>query len=106
MRAEAASGREKGTQPEGALGLNLQQLTPQIANELEYKGSGKVVVAGVRPGSPADSGGIERGDVIVEADKKTVQSPSDIADAAKDGKVMLRVERKSGSFFTVLSKED
>lgn len=106
MRAEAASGREKGTQPEGALGLNLQQLTPQIASELDYKGSGKVVVAGVRPGSPAASGGIERGDVIVEADKKTVQSPSDIADAAKDGKVMLRVERKSGSFFTVLSKED
>lgn len=86
-------------------GLKLQLLTPDIASELGYKGSGKVVVAGVRPGSPADSAGLATGDVIAEADRQPVKSPDDVANAAKDGKALLRVERKSGSFFTVLSKE-
>ncbi|HEY2736598.1 MAG TPA: PDZ domain-containing protein, partial [Polyangiales bacterium] len=59
----------------------------------------------VRPGSPADEAGLQRGDVIVQADRQSVNSPQDVAKAAKDGKAMLLVERKAGSFFTVISKE-
>lgn len=108
LRAEGAPGRDDGdtSETQGALGLNLQQLTPQISQELSYKGPGKVVVAGVRPGSPADRADLERGDVIVEADRKTVEKPSDVAAAAKDGKVLLRVDRKTGSFYTVVSKDE
>jgi serine protease Do len=87
------------------LGLKLQMLTPEIAAELDYKGNGKVVVAAVRPGSPADAAGLTTGDVIAEADRHPVNKPQDIISAISDGKVLLRVERKSGSFFTVLSKE-
>ena len=64
------------------------------------------VVSGVKPGSPADRAGLQRGDVVVEADRKTVEKPADVATAAKDGKVLLRVDRKTGSFYTVVSKED
>jgi S1-C subfamily serine protease len=60
----------------------------------------------VRSGSPAESAGIQRGDVVVEADRRTVEKPGDVAAAAKDGKVLLRVDRKTGSFYTVVSKED
>jgi Do/DeqQ family serine protease len=87
------------------LGLQLQSLTPNIAAQLQYPGTGKVLVANVRSGSPADSAGLQRGDVIVEADRQPVKSPNDVATAARDGKVLLRVERGKGSFFTVLSKE-
>jgi serine protease Do len=106
LRAEADSTREGSGKSEGALGLNLQQLTPQIASELGYSGQGKIVVAGVRPGSSADAAGVERGDVIVEADRKLVQKPSDVVEAAKDGKVLLRLDNKSGSRFVVVSKEE
>jgi serine protease Do len=106
LRAESDQSPEGKAKSEGALGLNLQQLTPQIAHELGYQGQGKVVVAGVRPGSAADSAGIERGDVIVEADRKTVAKPGDVADAAKDGKVLLRLDNKSGSRFVVVSKDE
>jgi Do/DeqQ family serine protease len=87
------------------LGLQLQALTPDIAQQIEYQGAGKVVVAGVRPGSPADEAGLQRGDVIVEADRRAVKSPDDVANAAKDGKAMLLVERKGGSMFVMLNKE-
>jgi serine protease Do len=87
------------------LGLKLQSLTPDIAAQLEYQGAGKVIVTGVRPGSPADEAGLQRGDVIVEADRRAVKSPEDVANAAKDGKAMLLVERKGGSMFVMLSRE-
>jgi serine protease Do len=107
LRAEAAPGESgEASAAPGALGLNLQQLTPQISQELSYKGSGRVVVSGVKPGSPADRAGMQRGDIVVEADRRAVEKPGDVAAAAKDGKVLLRVDRKTGSFYTVLSKEE
>ncbi len=98
-----AAGAENGS--EGKFGLRLQSLTPQIAEQLGYTGTGKVVVAGVQPGSPAELAGLQRGDVLVEVDRQRVQSPADVAHAFGDGKVLLRVDRKEGSFFTVLGKD-
>jgi serine protease Do len=87
------------------LGMQLQPLTPEIAQQLGYRGVGKVVVAGVRLGSAAESAGLERGDVIVEADRQVVQTPDDVARAAADGQALLRVERGDGhAFFVVLNK--
>ncbi|HKU39786.1 MAG TPA: trypsin-like peptidase domain-containing protein [Polyangiales bacterium] len=111
LRAEGATGDDDdeqggGQAQGGGLGLNLQELTPQIAQQLSYKGPGKVVIAGVRSGSPADRAGLTRGDIIVEADRRAVDKPADVAAAAKDGKVLLRVDGKTGSRFVVVSKED
>jgi serine protease Do len=89
----------------GELGLQLQMLTPGLAQQLDYNGSGKVLVANVRPGSPADTAGLQRGDVLIEADRKPITSPNDVAAAASDGKVLLRVERGNNNFFTIVSKE-
>jgi serine protease Do len=106
MRAAANGHSEAGAQSApGELGLQLQTLTPGIAQQLEYTGSGKVLVANVRPGSPADAAGLQRLDVIVEADKKPVATANDVANAASDGKVLLRVERGNNNFFAVVSKE-
>jgi len=91
--------------PSETLGLQLQSLNPNVAQQLGYTGSGKVLVSDVQPGSPADAAGLRRGDVIVEADRNKVNSAADVAQAANDGKVLLRVERDNNSFFTVLNKE-
>ena len=106
MRAAANGHSEAGAESApGELGLQLQTLTPGIAQQLEYTGSGKVLVANVRPGSPADTAGLQRLDVIVEADKKPVATANDVSNAASDGKVLLRVERGNNNFFAVVSKE-
>jgi serine protease Do len=106
MRAGANAGGEpeKESAP-SELGLQLQSLTPGIAQQLEYSGSGKVLVSNVRPGSPADGAGLQRGDVLVEADRKPIATANDVVSAASDGRVLLRVERGNNTFFTVLSKE-
>lgn len=107
LRAAANSGGadSDSESSSGELGLQLQTLTPGIAQQLEYAGSGKVLVANVRAGSPADSAGLQRGDVLVEADRKPINSANDVVSAASDGKVLLRVERGNNTFFTVLAKE-
>ena len=103
--ASAAGGDEDSVAAPSELGLRLQSLTPSIASQLGYRGTGKVLVADVRSGSPADAAGLTRGDVIVVADRQPVNGPTDVAAAANDGKVLLRIERGNNTFFTVLSKE-
>ena len=98
-------GNESEAAAPSELGLKLQALTNGIASQLGYQGNGKVVIADVRSGSPADTAGLQRGDVIVEANRRSVTSPNDVASAASDGKVLLRIERGNNTFFTVLSKE-
>jgi S1-C subfamily serine protease len=44
-------------------------------------GSGGAVVAGVVQGSPADSAGLSRGDVIISVDGTTIDTPSALTDA-------------------------
>jgi serine protease Do len=47
------------------LGLSIQDITPEIANDLGLPRDSKgVVVSGVRRGSPADEAGLRAGDVI------------------------------------------
>lgn len=107
LRAEARGINSTPNSPSKAseYGLALQPLNAMVASQIGYHGKGKIVVASVRPGSPADNAGLRRQDVILEADQKAVKGPEDIVDAMKDGKALLRVERENNSFFTVLSKD-
>ncbi|MFW6086932.1 MAG: PDZ domain-containing protein, partial [Myxococcota bacterium] len=92
--------------PSASYGLRLAELTPELAQRagLEDVDHGVVVVA-VAQGHPAARAGLRRGDVIVEADKKTVDDPSVLESALEDGKAVLRVRRNDGSFYTVLEKD-
>ncbi|MBA3961286.1 MAG: trypsin-like peptidase domain-containing protein [Chthoniobacterales bacterium] len=56
------------------LGLQLQDLTPDLANALGYIAGKGVLVSSVEPGSPADQVGIERGLVIYKIGKFAVNS--------------------------------
>lgn len=97
---------ERGGEPKRGLGMQLQPLTPGLARRLGLPSHAQgVVVANVKPGSPADRAGLEDGDVIVEADRKPVGSPSDVRKALKDGSALLRVRRGDGAMYVVLSRD-
>ena len=56
------------------LGLQLQDLTSDLASALGYLAGKGVLVSAVEPGSPADQVGIERGLIIYKIGKFTVNS--------------------------------
>jgi len=55
-------------------GLGLQDLTPSERRQLGLDGDRGVGVANVTPGSPADTAGLEPGDVILEVNRHPVAS--------------------------------
>ncbi len=59
----------------GLEGVNVQELTPETAKELQLvPGTRGVVVASVDPSSAAAAAGLSRGDVIQEVNRKPVHS--------------------------------
>ncbi len=70
-----ASGEETGSSNADRLfGLQLQDLTPELADALGYAADRGVLVSAVEPDSPADQVGIERGLIIYKIGKFTVNS--------------------------------
>ncbi len=70
-----ATGEETGSSnADRLLGLQLQDLTPELADALSYVAGQGVLVSAVEPDSPADQVGIERGLVIYKIGKSPVNS--------------------------------
>ena len=88
------------------LGLRLQPLTKELAKQLQLEGDQGVLVADVTDGGPASRAGVQRGDLIVEVNRKPVATADDVKAAIgklKDGDiVLLRIRRgDSGLFVTI-----
>jgi Do/DeqQ family serine protease len=56
--------RSKGKVTRAQLGVSVQNVTSDMAANLNLKENGGVIVSGVTPGSAADRAGVKRGDVI------------------------------------------
>ena len=55
----------KGRATRGWLGVQVQQVTPELARSFGLERTRGALVADVLPNSPAESAGIQRGDVII-----------------------------------------
>ncbi|MFZ5594854.1 MAG: Do family serine endopeptidase [Pseudomonadota bacterium] len=69
---------EKGHPVRGWLGIEAQDLTPELAESFGVKTAKGVVVAGVLPGSPADKGGLKAGDIITHVNGQAIASAREI----------------------------
>lgn len=73
----------------GWLGINIQEITKELADSFGMKNTNGALVAGVEKGSPAEKGGLDAGDVILRFDGKPIVSSSDlprVVGATKPGK--------------------
>jgi serine protease Do len=90
----------------GELGLAVQKVTPEIAQELGLERAEGVVITAVEPGSAADDAGLHRGDVIAEINRHPVGTVADFrretAKAGKGQSVLFLVRRGQGSLFLAL----
>jgi len=99
---------ESSAEPtQGKWGLQLQDLTPDLARQLGLETDHGVLIAGVQPGSPAEDATIRQGDVILEVNRqpvKTVQEVKKEIDKA-EGKssLLLLVQRGQTRRFVALS---
>ena len=98
------AGSEHG---KGRWGLSLADLTPDARNEVQVQPSVHgAIVEDVKPGSPADNAGLQRGDVIMEVDRRPVKSASDVAQALSSvpagQDALVLVWSNGGSTFRVL----
>jgi Do/DeqQ family serine protease len=87
----------------GKLGITVEPLTPDIAQELQLKpGTTGVVVTSVDPSGPAVEASIQRGDVIQEVNRQPVKSAEELRAAIEKsgGKpVLLLINRRGETAF-------
>ena len=107
---EAKREAEESAEPAGGkLGLRLHEVNPQIARHLGLKTDHGVVVMGVDQGSPADEAGIQRGDVILEVNRKAVNSVGEVknqvAKADNGDQVLLLVQRDQAKLYVPVTPQ-
>ncbi len=100
----------RGETTSAALGVSVQDLTPELAKTLGVKAANGVAVTSVDEGGPAARKGIKRGDVILEVDRKPVGTVAEF-DAAlhaadvKKGVLLLVVDARGSRFVVVKADE-
>ncbi len=97
-----------GRSAPGPIGVSVQTLTAELAEQLQVGPETRgVVVSRVQPGSPAAEAGIQRGDVIEQANRRETASAEDFrnAAAASGGKpILLLVNRRGSARFVVVDR--
>src|SRR5437764_615778 len=68
---------KSGKVTRGYMGVNLQNMTADIAQAMNLKDSKGAVVASVNPGDPGAKAGLQQGDVITAIDGKKVEGSDD-----------------------------
>ncbi|MFZ5998457.1 MAG: DegQ family serine endoprotease [Nitrospirota bacterium] len=67
---------KKGKVVRGWLGVSVQPLTPELARQFSIKDERGALIGDVTEESPAEKAGLQRGDVIVEYNGKSVGDPT------------------------------
>ncbi len=96
--------------PEVKLGLNVQDLTSELAEKFKIKDQKGVLISKVDPGSTAQEQGLREGDLIKEVNRQTVTNTDEfktaVAQIKKGESVLLRVVRENRAFYSVLNPKD
>jgi len=88
---------EHGKVVRGWLGIGIQDVSRELAAAMNLPNADGVVVSDVEPGSPAEKGGLLRGDVVLSVDGKKTNTSTRlrniIAEAGSNKKVELALIR-------------
>jgi serine protease Do len=70
--------RANGRVSRGRIGVQIDQVTKDVAESIGLGKAQGALVRGVEAGSPGEKAGIEPGDIITKFDGKTIEKPSDL----------------------------
>ena len=95
--------------PVQSFGMQLDNLTPQLARKFGSAEKSGILVVSVEQGSLADEAGIQQGDVIKEVNRERVGNVAEFNAALKKrGKgepVLFLMKREQQTFFVTLESE-
>jgi serine protease Do len=100
----------KTEQPGSDWGLQVGEITPEIARQFNLQTDKGVVVRGVRPDTPGAEADLHPGDVVLEVNHDKINSMQDFLAKAKQAKkekkpALMLVQRGNVSLFTVIKPE-
>ena len=76
----------------GYLGIEAQNLTPELAKEFNLDGATGALVGGVAPNGPAERAGLQVGDVITRFDGKQVRDARQLRSSVAEAKACQTVQ--------------
>jgi serine protease Do len=101
----AAASQNQHQQKDSEYGFEVTEVTPEIARQYNIKEAVGVIVVGVAPDSKADAAGIKQGDLIIEVNRKNVDSVKDfkkLLNRYKDGDgISLLVQRMNAGLMVI-----
>lgn len=90
-------------------GMEVQALTPELAEQFSYHNEKGVIVTSVEPRSPASRAGIRKGSLILAVDRKEITNLAEyfdaVKEAVKDQRVLLLVKQGRAMRFISLKIE-
>lgn len=105
-RTAQAMERQEEEEPVSKLGLGVQNLTPELAEQLGYENPEGVVVTRVEPNSAAYQAGIRRGMLIRQINRQDVDNMQEFQAALQKSsnanQVLLLVQDQQASRYVVL----
>jgi len=109
--SEVVENSGSGSQQKGKLGLAVNDLTPQLREQLDVPSQIKgVAIGSVRAGSPAEDAGLASGEVIVEVNRKPVESAeqfvNDVRSVPEGKSILLLVWSKNGTSYRVVHPDE
>jgi len=88
-----------GSVTRGWIGVEVQEITPAVAESFKLGTTRGALIAGVLRGGPADKAGVKPGDILVEVDGKSVLDPAAmlnlVAALAPGSSVKMKLKRQS-----------
>jgi len=100
---------DEGADTEGVLaGITAHDLSPELAQRFGLPEDEEgVVVTRVEPGSAAEDAGVQRGDLILEINRRAVRDAKDFSriasDLGKDESILLLVNRQGQTLFITVT---
>jgi serine protease DegQ len=89
---------QSGSVTRGWVGIEVQDLTPELAESFNLKSAEGALIAGVLKGGPADAGGVRPGDILLSVNDRKVSDSGSllnlIADLKPGMSARLTVARK------------
>ncbi|HYK64767.1 MAG TPA: DegQ family serine endoprotease [Patescibacteria group bacterium] len=106
-RKEPQVASAKAETPGGNWGMQVGDITPELAQQFHIENSKGVVIQKVAPDSPSADAGLQQGDVVLEINHDKVATVSDFVAKAKEAQkdkkpALLLVQRGGATLYTVV----